>query len=236
MKRPPNLDEVLNRANAIAARYVRARVEGGVHFSSGASKARWTKLGLRLQRWATKAPALTAKERKLHELALGGWPEREVVHGEWSLEALGLLLWVLRWRPLRPWHSPYGPDVLPWVDIPSWYNESGPITAGRPAPRLRSLEERAEMEDRAEAWHWRAVTAQRPLDPRTKRIVADAAAEAERRGWLSVCSGDFPYRGKPYVALGADARSSAWSIAVERHRAAAWSTGGGSWERVRIDT
>ena len=236
MSRPPELDEVVERANAVAASYVRSRVEGGVTFSSAESKSRWKKLGLRLQRWSARAPGLTSKERELHAIALGWWPERASTDGEWALEALGVLLWAVRWRPLRPWHQGYAPDILPWVDIPTWYNDAGPITAKRPAPRLRAIDERAELEDRAEAWHWRAETARRPLDSRTKRIVADAAAEAERRGWLTVRENDFPYRGKPYASLGERARSTSWSIAVERHRAAAWLTRGGSWDRVRIDT
>lgn len=233
----PDTASIGQRANALGATYVRGRVEGGLRFSSGVSQKRWAALGLRLGCWAKTFPGLTPIERVLHQTPLGAWSEQQVADAEWSLEALGMLLWSLRLRPLSAWDRPFVAALLPWVDTPSWYNESGPATVGRPLPRPRPSEAVDEMCDRAEAWHWRAVTAQRTPTASLRAIIRDAAREGAKRGWFRVREGDFPYRGKAYATLSAESRQAAWSIALERHRALVWLTSEGErWDRVEVET
>lgn len=228
--------QVWSRANALLAMYVRSRVEGGVRFANGASRPKWRALGKRLTRWSVDAEGLEAGERLRLAKGLGSWGEQVTNDASWCLESAGFLLWTVRMQRLRAWDRAYVPDLLPLVDAPSWVNDDGPRTKGRPSPRLRKSEELEEMLDRAELWHWRAVNAQSPPSARRTSLVRETAAAAEKRGFFRAKDGDFPYRGRPYRVLADDAASTAHSIAVERHRAIAWVLGKGSWKGTRTDT
>lgn len=233
----------LERGRAIAAFYIRSRVEGGLAFSDGASRKKWAALGARIGAFADRERAiLSPRERRLFAEPLGAWSERARLDADWRLEALGVFAWALSFtRTLGPWHRAAAPVLVGAFDAPSWYEPARPLAVVDAESTLRSAEILGRARDLAELWHWRAVTARRPMSARVRAIVKDAAAAAHAAGDLRrVLDGDFPFRGRAYAALGPDALDTATSIARERHYALEWLTDRkpthASWDRVRTDT
>ena len=232
---------VVDRSRGVAALYVRSRIEGGMKYSSGDSKRRWTALARRLDGWTREnGGALSPKEKKLLGKALGTWTERATIDANWRLEALGVLLWAASLkRTIDRWDVATKSAIVAMLDTPS------------PAPvvdlasvlaraKLRSDEALERARDTAELWHWRANTAH-AWSRRSPAIVKDAAEAALARGDIKrVVGGDFPWRKKPFAELNDDQLSEAHSIAVERHHALEWLTderpSHASWDSISTDT
>lgn len=96
------IDEVVTRACALSAMYVRARVEGGLKYSSGEHLAKWRALGEHLQRWCRDAD-LSPTERERLRRPLASWAEQVRIDAEWRLEAVGALGWALSLTRLPAW-------------------------------------------------------------------------------------------------------------------------------------
>lgn len=232
-------DSVVERCRALAALYVRSRIEGGLVHSNGESKKKWAALERRLATWVRSAKRLSPKERKLFAKRPGTWNEQSQANGRWRLEGLGTLLWSLSLRPSIPaWDRPHDPTkILVLVDTPSWFD-----APGRPSPKLELAKLRSEVVlvdafERFELLHWRSNTSQLPATPKQRRIVADAAAAALKAGFIPrVMSGDFPYRRRAFSKLSEDDASEAHSIAFERHYALSWLLGDDAWDDVETDT
>src|SRR5262245_30364199 len=91
----PLQSEVVARVRAVSAVYVRARVEGGLRYSSGESKRKWKALGQRLVKWCEAFDGFSPAERRRMRNKLGTWSDRDQTNGFWRLEALGVLVWAL---------------------------------------------------------------------------------------------------------------------------------------------
>ncbi len=231
-------DEVVERCRALAALYVRSRVEGGLVHSNGEFKKKWAALERRLATWVRSAKGISPKERKLFAKKPATWSEQSLADGHWRLESLGALLWSLSLqRSLPAWDRPYDPKILVLVDAPSWFD-----AAGRPAAKLELAKLRRDAMlvdafERFELLHWRANTGQLPATAKQRRIVADAAAAALKARFVPrVIRGDFPYRRRAFRELSDDDASEAHSIAFERHYALSWLTGDEPWDDVETDT
>lgn len=236
-------DRALDRGRAIAALYIRSRVEGGLAFSHGDSRKKWAALVARLGRFVASEPAIfSPKEKKLLAGALGGFSERARIDAEWRLEALSVFAWALSFtRALGPWDRAATPDLVGAFDAPSWFEPALPLPLLTSRAKLRSATDLEHARDLAELWHWRANTAARPMTAPLRRIVADAAEAARTAGDLRrVIDEDFPFRGRAYAKLGPDALATATSIARERQYALEWLTDAkpthASWDKVRTDT
>lgn len=244
MKSPSPLtaDLVLDRARAVAAIYVRARIEGGVRYTSGKSKAQWRALEKRLRAWAREHEQVFSRhERAGLDKPVGRWPEQRVIDASWRLEGLGMLIWACGLqRTLPAWDKVIAETTLGRLDTPSWFEGRPSLEELRRKVTLRSEEARNDARDIAELWHWRANTA-RAWTARSARIVADAAKAAHAQGMVGrPIAGDFPWRKKAYAVLEQDDADEASSMAVERHHALEWLTDErpthASWDRVRTDT
>lgn len=231
-------DEVVERCRALAALYVRSRVEGGLVHSNAESKKKWAALERRLATWVRSAKGISPKERKLFAKKPGTWSEQRQADGHWRLESLGALLWSLSLTTSLPaWDRPYDPKILVLVDTPSWFDGAGRPPAKLELGKLRREGVLVDAFERFELLHWRSNTSQLPATPKQRRIVADASAAAVKARFIPrVIGGDFPYRRRAFNELSDDDASEAHSIAFERHYALSWLTGGEPWDDVETDT
>jgi hypothetical protein len=157
----------------------------------------------------------------------------DVVDAVWRGEALGTLLWALQLAELPSYDHPFSAKEIVGID---------PGTG-----TLRDGEEIDLERESARLWHWRARTAGIQagggvqLPPRFAsfdQLIAATAMRGYEQGLLPApMRGDFRAYGKVYRHLSPHQHREAHSIAIERHHALNWLTGGGrSWDDVPLDT
>ena len=171
------------------------------------------------------------------QAALGRLPHEGddpvVIDAVWRGEALGTLLWALQLTELPAYDHPFPAKEIVGID---------PGTGD-----LREDEEIDLERESARLWHWRARTTELQeagsvqLPPRFAsfdQLIAATAMRGYEQGLLPApMRGDFRAYGKVYRHLSPRQRAEAHSIAVERHHALNWVTGGGkSWDDVPLDT
>ena len=233
--------DVFNRALALCAHYLRARIEGGLKYSDGDSRRHWRAFEGRMRDWGNRANVvdlMSPKERKLWRSKVGAWTARSIIDGCWRLEAIGVLAWAVRLtRTMPPWDKEIAHEVILKFGAPRFNARVSKTKSPRSKSRLRTSEELLRALDVAELWHWRAVTASRPRSAKLLAIISDAAKYAHEKGDIARPKRkDFPLFGKSYAQLTRDERETAMSISIERHHAMEWLTGEDAWDEVRTDT
>jgi len=236
-------DDVVDRALALCAHYLRSRVEGGLRFGpAGDSRHRWRAFGDRVQTWATAEgipSRMSPRERRAWRARLGSWSEQTIIDGNWRLEALGPLLWALSaLRTMPAWDRQFDHAIVAKLGAPP-FNGTTRVTATsfRVRARLRDDETSERYRDIAELWHWRANIAQLPRTAERARNIANAARVAHQRGDVAApLANDFPLFRRTYSKLTDEQLSLAHSIAEERQLALEWLTGDDAWDETRADT
>jgi hypothetical protein len=175
------------------------------------------------------------EEREALGKKFGTWDMNQITDASWRAESAAVLTWALGYARDIPAYDAEADDKKVFSTI-----------KGR--PKLRSAAQIGAARDLAELWHWRARTLmlQHGEQPAPKnlpggmtldQIVAMTAGELKKQGKVQVKGDDFAAFGKRYRDLGADERSLAMSIAMERHRVLNWLCGyGADWDKVPTDT
>ncbi len=182
-----------------------------------------------LHRWIDQErlqPCLTEAERSLIYKPLGDWTPRALVKAGWRLEALGVLLWALRWIDLIPTFDTRftfdeladALDILqPTIDL-LWCAE------------LRRPDQLTRMRDTAELWDWRCRADElitlgvKPSQGVNYRdVIRITAEQAHADGTLpTLMEGDFPAFGRAFASLNAEQHHLIRAISAERYHVMCW--------------
>lgn len=184
---------------------------------------------------------LSESERHLFEKPLGSWSERALISVGWRTEALGVMLWALRWLDRIPAYDRQFEleDVIAPLDL------LGETIDFIWSANLRSDDELSQSRDQAELWNWRSRATElermgvRPPDGVTfGEIIHMTAERAYTNGHLpTLIDSDFPAFNKAYADQSEDEYAITSGIAYERYFALNWICELSSeWENIRIDT
>lgn len=232
---PPELDEIVRRAQCVLGVLVRAQIEEQL-ISAPTSARDWTRTLERLETWLVNErldPLLTGEELALMRAKWGEWAPEDISAAVWRIEGLAVLLWsASRIERLPPFF-----EVAPSDDVLGsmpFLRAMGDVLAGA---RLRSLEDIDRLRRTSGVWRWRAKTellhrgGVRPATGEAFEVLVRRAAEnAAKAGLLAMCDGDFDVGGRPYQSLDdAELRTLA-AVALERGRAAQWLAGRAAWD------
>lgn len=185
-------------------------------------------------------PHLSRVERLLIEKPLASWSDRVLLMAVRRAEALGVMLWALRFIEAIPAYDALFDisvvmqplDILtPTIDF-IWQ-------AG-----LRPVEELGAMRDIAELWNWRSraselqrLGVQPPAGMTFSDIIRDTLQTAHARRQIPApIEGDFPAFGKAYSRLMPAEYVLVSMIAAERYLALNWMCELSSeWENIPVD-
>jgi hypothetical protein len=217
---PPAADRVLARALALVAVARRAFIEDGGGDEQFAELA-----GLCAR--ADVAGELEPEERAMVEAPRGTLTRRQVIDGTWRTEGLAVLAWSLGLAPLGPLDEPSAPDQLfRAVLAQAGHLEADAAAAAAGPPALRPPGELEALLAQVLAVHWRLVewrVRPRPVD--LVAFVRRASFGPLSLDGVPLVGADLAIAGVAIADAPAEGVRLAASIAVERHRAAAWLCG-----------
>ncbi len=192
--------------------------------------------------------ALSPWEQKVLKADAVTLKAQDQADATWRIEAFAALIWAL-----GALDAPPAFDTQISHDVLTLYPAAGLMeTIG--GARLRPAIEIEKARKLAELWHWRSrtrfVTERGDAFPENPDhaadgiksfddIVRNVAAEAGRRGDVTVIDGDFGALGKAYRDLAPAEWEIVRSIAAERHFALNWLCGyakANQWDDTRTDT
>jgi hypothetical protein len=183
--------------------------------------------------------AATAHERELLARPISSLSDNEIAAWSWQGAALEAIFWSLRLSPATPHRSPSSLlDILdtipaPWDEPGNWIR----ATSIQPEETISSERERAEV------WHWRAITEalRREAAPgdlaAIDAVIRDVVGEATASGVVAdVSGGDFLVGGIQVRDLAPDLLDELQMTTADRLRALNWLCGfGESWDDVPLD-
>jgi hypothetical protein len=183
--------------------------------------------------------AATVHERELLATPTGSVSDVELAAWSWQGAALEPIFWSLRLSPAAPHRSPFSlQDVLdtippPWDDPGNWIR----------AISIQPEETISSERERAEVWHWRAITEalRREAPPgdlaAIEAAIQDVVGESAASGVVAdVSGGDFLVGGTQVRDIAPDLLDELQMTTAERLRALNWLCGfGESWDDVPLD-
>jgi hypothetical protein len=182
--------------------------------------------------------AASARERALLARPATTLSDDEIAVWSWQGAALEAISWSLRPLPANPRRSPASlEDILdtipaPWDDPDDWIRTAS----------IQPVETIAGERERAEVWHWRAITeALRRETPPGARgeidgAIRDVVREASASGVVEVSGGDFLVGSQRIRDLAPNALDELQMTTAERLRTLNWLCGfGESWDDVPLD-